>query len=62
MLDTKYRGYHIYYDPPPIPVRTMDWGYTHEEYDGPEDNRCGRVATEQACKDAIDEALDYNDY
>lgn len=23
----------IYFDPPPIPVRTMDWCFIHEDYD-----------------------------
>lgn len=59
---TTYRGYHIYYDPPPIPVRTCDWHFVHDDYDGapndydegPADHRCGSAASEQACREEID--------
>lgn len=51
----RYRGYIIQFDPPPIPIRSMDWHYVHENYDGPEDSRHGHAASYQACKDEIDE-------
>lgn len=28
-----YRGWHISYDPPPIPDRRFDWRAVHDEYD-----------------------------
>jgi hypothetical protein len=37
----QYGEWSISYDPPPIPVRTQDWSFTHRDYDasyeGPED-------------------------
>jgi hypothetical protein len=55
--DPLYHNYHIYYDPPPIPYRGADWHYYHKDYDGPGDSRHGHCASEQACKDEIDEIL-----
>lgn len=55
-----YRGFVISYDPPPIPVRTMDWHYVHSDYDGAEDandNRCGDCVSSEACKAEIDALL-----
>ena len=52
-----YRNYTIYYDPPPIPLRTMDWHFVHRDFDGAEDagdNRCGSAPSEQECRDEID--------
>lgn len=62
MSGVTYRGYHIYFGPPPIPIRTMDWHFVHEDYDGapnnpgegPADHRAGDAASEQACRDEID--------
>jgi len=54
----KYRGYTIDHNPPPIPNRRWDWQYHHEDYDGPEDDRCGAVASLEAAKAEIDEQLD----
>ena len=31
--------WRIYYDPPPIPTRAFDFRGTHDDYDGPGDNR-----------------------
>lgn len=28
-----YRGWSISFDNPPIPIRSMDWSATHEDYD-----------------------------
>ncbi len=50
-----YHGYKIYHDPPPIPTRTEDWQFVHEDYDGPGDPRCGSAASLDACKQEIDE-------
>jgi hypothetical protein len=51
----KYRGYEIYYDPPPIPVRDHDYRFYHLDYDGPEDRRCGTGPNAADCKTQIDE-------
>ena len=50
-----YRGWLVYYEPPPIPDRSCDWHYVHPDYDGPGDNRYGHAATLEACRAAIDE-------
>ena len=53
--DIHYRNYTIRYDPPPIPIRTMDWQFWHYDYGGPEDGRCGSGNSEQDCIAQIDE-------
>lgn len=58
---THYRGYTIWYDPPPIPDRQFDWHYQHENFDGApdaHDDRFGHEASLAACRAAIDAALD----
>ncbi len=50
----KYRGYTITHNPKPIPTREHDYDYVHDEYDGPEDGRCGSEASVEGCKTAID--------
>lgn len=52
--EESYRGFRIDYDPPPIPVRDCDWHWTHEDYDGPEDNRYGHAPSLEAAKADID--------
>lgn len=62
----KYRGYSIHYDPPPIPIRTCDWQWFHEDYDGapeylydlPSDPRCGYAGSLEECKADIDEFIE----
>jgi hypothetical protein len=63
----KYEGktgtWHIEYDPPPIPSRTCDWAFRHDDYDGapehsfgpPADNRCGTGPSEADCIQQIKE-------
>lgn len=55
----KYRGvWTIYYDPPPIPVRTCDWHFVHDDYDGAEDahdHRHGHAASLAEAKAEIDD-------
>lgn len=53
-----YRGYRIYFDPPPIPIRSCDYHFVHEDYDGPEDSRCGSGASEWECRAMIDDIED----
>ena len=50
----KYRGYEISANA----TAFCRFVYAHEDYDGPEDSRCGFEATAQDCKDAIDERID----
>jgi hypothetical protein len=56
--DTFYRGYRIDYYQPPIPWRGADWQFTHKDYDGPEDSRCGHAASYAEACAAIDEMED----
>lgn len=42
------------YEPPPIPALECDWQWVHEDYDGPEDNRCGHAPSLEAAKADID--------
>ena len=53
--DIRYGDWFIWYAPPPIPIRTMDWHYAHAGFDGPEDNRYGHAESLEACKAMIDE-------
>lgn len=55
-----YRGYHIRYNPPPIPTREYDWQWAHQNFDGSwdaNDFRCGASASLEAAKVAIDEQI-----
>ena len=52
-----YRGFHITYDPPPIPLRNSDWQYWHDDYDGADDandDRHGSAKSLNDCRDEID--------
>lgn len=60
----RYGAWTIYYDPPPIPIRTMDWHFVHDNFDasyeGEEDGwvsngLAGHAASLDACKAEIDE-------
>jgi hypothetical protein len=63
--DHKYLGktgiWHISRNPKPIPDRSFDWDFYHEDYDGapeetngpPADNRCGNGKNISACIDRI---------
>jgi hypothetical protein len=56
-----YRGFHITYEPLPIPDRWFDWSYVSEHYDGAPDSRdrrCGVAASLEACKCEIDALLE----
>jgi hypothetical protein len=56
----KYRGqtgtWLIEYDPKPIPDRSHDYNYAHEDYDGApdsEDDRCGCSGSVEECIEEI---------
>lgn len=56
-----YRGYHIRFDPPPIPTRAFDWAWVHDDYDGApdgNDTRCGASASLEQAKADIDEQIE----
>ena len=59
-----YRGWSISYDPPPIPVRDMDWHFVHPDFDasweGEEDGYvsnglAGHGASVEDCRAQIDD-------
>jgi hypothetical protein len=63
-MSIQYRDFIIECDPPPIPMRSMDWRWWHTDYDGApihsesddgSDNRCGCSESLEAAKQAIDE-------
>lgn len=56
--DRFYRGFHIRYNPKPIPVRSCDYDFVHVDYDGPGDNRCGAAESPLGCRAEIDILLD----
>lgn len=43
----------IHYDPPPIPVRTMDWHFYHDDFDGAPDSRDGRSGHGSSWADCV---------
>jgi hypothetical protein len=54
----RYGCWTIYFDPPPIPDRSHDWHFYHDDYDGAEDahdDRCGDGPSVEDCKRQIDE-------
>lgn len=61
----KYRGYHVSYDPKPIPDRRFDWDFWHEDFDGGldepggtcTDHRHGNAESADAAREKIDEII-----
>jgi hypothetical protein len=56
-----YRDYHIYFDPPPIPIRSCDWHWSHDDFDGApdgNDHRYGHSASLADAKADIDEQIE----
>lgn len=62
--EIRHGKWTIYFDPPPIPVRNMDWHFIHEDFDasweGEEDGYssnglCGSAESVEACKREIAE-------
>ena len=57
-MTIKYRGFLIDHICPPIPIRSCDWAYQHEAFDGAPDSGDGRFGTDgslEECKQRIDE-------
>lgn len=49
--------WHIEYNPKPVPIRGIDWEYTHDDYDGApdaDDYRYGSAATPELCRADIE--------
>lgn len=55
MSETKYKGWKIWYHPPPIPDRRFDWSAVHEDYDGDGDDRCFSAGSVEEAMCEIDE-------
>ena len=56
-----YRGYRIIFNPPPIPDRSHDWQWSHEEYDGAPDGNDIRIGSSPSLEQArteIDEQIE----
>ena len=56
-----YRGYVIWYDPPPVPTDAWNWHYHHDDFDGAEDaddNRYGHCPTKEQCIGEIDDYIE----
>ena len=53
-----YRNFEITYDPPPIPMRGFDYTFSHVDFDGPEDHRCGVAGSIYEAKAFIDEIIE----
>lgn len=51
---SKYRSFDLRRIYPPGPTKYR-WQYSHEDYDGPEDNRVGLAETMDGCIQSIDE-------
>lgn len=52
MNEIKHGPWRIYFEPPPIPIRTCDWQFVHDGYDGPGDRRHGSAAS---VEDAVEQ-------
>jgi hypothetical protein len=60
LYPVQYRGYTIEFDPPPIPIRTCDYHYVHEDYDGAPDaidNRAGSSGSMTEAMMEIDDLI-----
>jgi len=56
-----YRGYHIVYEPKPIPDHSHDWSWWHDDYDGAPDSRdrrCGTSASLLQAQADIDDLIE----
>lgn len=54
----QYRDFLIFFDPPPIGTRVADWQWNHQDYDGPEDGRCGFSPTLERARSDIDAMIE----
>ena len=52
-----YRGFLIVFNPPPIPMRGFDYEFSHVDFDGPDDHRCGVAGSIYEAQAFIDEII-----
>ena len=55
-----YPGWHIEYNPKPIPYRGCDYDYWHDDHDGGDAGN-GLCGTAASVEDAISEIIDIED-
>lgn len=60
-MKVRYKGYIIERNWVSKIPQFDEWIYAHEEYDGPEDPRCGACKTFEECKEEIDDLENGND-
>jgi hypothetical protein len=56
-----YKGFTISYDPPPIPIRSCDWQFSADGFDGAPDSgdkRCGSAGSIKEAMEQIDSLLE----
>ncbi len=58
MNEIVYRNFIITYWCKPTPDRRFDYEYTHADYDGDGDNRCGFAGSLDECESEIDDYWD----
>jgi hypothetical protein len=51
--DHRYGPWLIYYEPPPIPIRTCDWHFVHVDFDGAPDGHDRRCGSAPSVEDAL---------
>jgi hypothetical protein len=51
----RHGDYNIKHNPKPVPSREHDYDYSHDDYQGPGDDRHGTSGSEQGARDEIDE-------
>jgi len=54
-MSIRYKNWTIDFELKPIPDRSLDWSFFHDNYDGPGNPLCGFAATEEDAKAQIDE-------
>lgn len=65
MVEETYKGYSITYWAKPIPTRSFDFDFCHEDYDGAPDSgdrRCGSGMSVEDCKEQIDELIEDEEF
>lgn len=59
--EIKALGWHVDYRPPPIPIRSMDFQFYHDDYDGPECWMCGCAGSLVESLERIKELIEDNE-
>ena len=58
MKEDIYKGWTIWNDPPPIPIRICDWYATHESYDGAPDSLTRHMYLHAETREELIERID----